>query len=139
MATKKIASKAGESKANALGSPTWLTENIAKYQKDSDARAADDLRIYEQNVSQWIVNNVHNRDIGQPISTAPAIPMVVTWYDGGGFMASKSAPNPLAKPAVLPPPVATAPDNPAFGGTSAGTKDMEMFRLLYAIAAKLGV
>ena len=117
----------------------WLQKNIDTYNLAAQSKAADDLRIYDQNVSQWIANNVHNRDIGQPISPAPAIPMVTTWYDGGGFLASRQAPNPNAKPAVLPPPVVTLPNNPGFGGTSAGARDAEMFRLLYAIASKLGV
>lgn len=123
----------------ALTTPAWLQANIDTYNATAQAKAADDLRIYDQNLAQWVTNNIHNRDIGQPISPAPAIPMVVTWYDGGGFLASKSTPNPNAKPAVLPPPAPTAPDQPAFGGTSAGARDAEMFRLLYAIASKMGI
>lgn len=117
----------------ALTTPEWLQSNINKKNQDAQAKAADDLRIYDQNVSQWIVNNVHNRESGLPISTAPSIPMVVEYYDAGGFMAVRMSANPNAKPAVLPPPAPTVPDQPGFGGTSAGARDTEMFRLLYEI------
>lgn len=85
----------------------WVLNWLKIWQAQADAKYADDLKVYEQNRTDWVTNNIHGREIGAPVTPPPAIPKHRIWSvdESGLKLKSEDVQDPGITDPVLPPPV----------------------------------
>jgi len=107
----------------------WVLNWQKIWQAQADAKYADDLKVYEQNRTDWVTNNIRAREIGAPLTPAPAIPKHRIWsIDASGVkLASEDMQDPNITDPVLPPPV---PTSKATLTTSANASQDAMMQVL---------
>lgn len=84
--------------------PQWLEDWRASVQRTADAKYSDALLQYERQRTEWVENNIRNREMGLSLTPIPVPPKHTIVSIEGLSLKQEETLDPNLKPPVLPPP-----------------------------------